>query len=144
MAHTRHSHQGNRAEEKPSSLSPHQQLHQHGGQLGSALSLAGGQRRWAGSQQLLESSHSAEGNASWRYPKAAGGTLFTWQTQGVLPALHYHSVIPGQTALLQEASQVLGLIFSTNTAPELQAARAAFLRDRRAGLSTGTLGQGHV
>lgn len=116
------------------------------GQAGSVLSLAGGQRRWVGSEQLLESSHSPVGNASWRYPKAAGGTLFTRQTQGALPALRYHTNSRANSfaAGSREASQVLALIFSTNTAPEVQAARAPFLRDRRAGLSMGTLGQGHV
>lgn len=90
----------NRAEEKSSSFSPHQQA-SHGRKAGSTLSLAGGQRCWAGREQLPESSPSAVGNAPWRYPKAAGGTLFTQQTQGVLPALRYHTAIPGQTALLQ-------------------------------------------
>lgn len=149
MHHTWHSHQGKRAEEKHSSFSPHQQpsqeQHQHRGQTGSTLGLAGGQRCWVGSEQLSESSHSPMGNASWRYPKAARGTLYMANTGRTPhpPLPHCNSQANSFAGGSREASQILGLIFSTNTAPEVQAARAAFLRDRRVGLSTGTLGQGH-
>lgn len=150
MDHTWHSHQGNRAEERHSSFSSHQQpsheQHQHRGQAGSTLSLAGGQRCWVGSEQLPESSHCPVGNDSWIYPKAAGGTLYMANTGRTPhpPLPHCNSWANSFTAGSGKASQALGLIFSTNTAPEVREARAAFLKDRRAGLNTGTLGQGHV
>lgn len=82
-------------------------------------------------------------------PKLLEG-LLTWQTLGTLPTLCYHTVTHWQTALLQELGKLprsfpgsQGLIFSTK-APEVQAVRTAFLRDRRARLGRGTLGQGHV
>lgn len=153
MDHTWHSHQGNGAEEKNSRFSPHQQRashhpcheqHQHGGQAGSTLSLAGGQGCRAGSEQLPESAGSPVGNASWIYPKAAGGNLYRANTGHTphSPSPHCNSWTNSFAAGSRKTSQVLDVIFSTHTALEIQEARAAFLRDRRAGLSTGTLGQG--
>lgn len=60
------------------------------------------------------------------------------------PSPHCNSQANSFAAGSKKVSQVLTLIFSTNTAPEVQEARAAFLRDWRAGLSMETLGQGHV
>lgn len=125
-------------------LLPHQQpsheQHQHGDRLAqpSALLVARGGGLAVSSCQ---SSHSPVGNASWTHPKAAGGNLHKANTGRAPhpPLSHRNSRANSFAAGSRKASQVRGLIFSTNTAPGVQEARAAFSRDRRAALSTGTL-----